>query len=154
MITGCWTSKPANEPARLSNRAPTTTRASLPSPRGSEIGIFTVTDGFVPRDEIPMYLDPTFGWRLQLDCKPGEPISVREEFRLPGPGVWGAIPELEVRDNGRVAVSRSEAVCDNDGWIEKQWSVSPGDPPGEWVIRVTPEGYARTTFRAVFQETP
>lgn len=154
VLTGCWTSKPVEEPAPISNRAPTAASPSLPSPRASALGIFTLANSFVPTDEIPMYMDPTFGWRLQLDCKPGESISVREEFRLPAPGVWGSLPELEVRDGGRIAVSRSDVVCDNDGWIEKMWSISTGDPPGEWVIRVTPDGYAKTTFRAMFQETP
>ncbi|MDX2087143.1 MAG: hypothetical protein SFX73_04810 [Kofleriaceae bacterium] len=152
MVTGCWTATPVSPALPISKPAPRPAVA-LPSPRSAEVGIFTLT-GFVASDEIPMYMDPTFGWRIQLDCANGDVIRVREEFRLPKPGVWSPSPNLEIRDEGRIARFRGEAICGDDGWIEKGWSLSPGDPPGDWVIKVTPAGYKTTTFHATFLETP
>jgi hypothetical protein len=56
---------------------------------------------------------------------------------------------MTITAGGRVATIESTAPCEA-GWIEKIWAASAGDPPGVWVIRVTPEGFAPHTFRATF----
>jgi len=150
VIAGCWTSRAAQPSAVIANHEAPRKPPVAPSPLGAELGIIDGTGAFTRTDEVPLYDGSVFGWRLQLDCAPGAPVRIREELRLPGPGAWGADPDLVISRDGRSARVRDQLACSEDGWIEKVWTVSPGDPPGVWTIRVTAEGFATQTFRATF----
>lgn len=147
---GCWTSRAATPAPVIANREAPTRSPAAPSPLAAEFGVFRGSGAFEMTDEIALYDGSLFGWRMQLDCAAGRPVRIREELRLPGPGAWSADPTLEISRDGHSARVRDEVACTEDGWVEKVWSVSAGDPPGTWVLRVTAEGFATQTFRATF----
>lgn len=74
---------------------------------------------------------------------------MREELHLPAPGDWPADADMRISKDLKSASVRDELEC-LSGWIEKQWSVAANDPPGLWMIRVTPAGFAPKTFRVTF----
>ena len=149
VLGACWSSTPP--PAPLRNEAPRSTGPSDPEPLAAEFGTFDDLGVLEPAVEIPLFGGSAFGWRLQLGCTGA--VAVHEQLRLPTAGDWGGDPEMTISADGKVATVRSTVPC-TDGWIEKIWTVSPGDPPGVWVVRVTVEGFAPQTFRASFQRTP
>lgn len=100
-----------------------------------------------PADEVPLFAGSAFGWRIDLGCT--GMVTVLEELRLPAPGDWGSDPELTITANGRRAQVRSTLPC-VDGWIEKAWSVSPNDPPGVWMLRISVDGFEPQILRATF----
>ena len=146
--SGCWKSGP--EPAPLTNAAAPRAKAPVkPDVTDAELGIWDADAVFQPTSDVPLYAGSTFGWRINIPCERGL-VSVDEEMRLPAPGDWPADPELHVSPDQRTVTLHYQAEC-REGWIEKRWSVSAGDPPGLWVIRVSVEGFATKTFRASFR---
>lgn len=147
-IGGCWHSPPS-PPAPPANAAPVRAHSPvLPDVAGGELGTWDVDGTFHPTFDIPLYAGSVFGWRLDLPCTT-RMIEVDEELRLPAAGDWGEDPEMEISADGRTARIHYMAEC-HGGWIEKQWSVSAGDPPGVWAIRVTARGFAPKKLRAMF----
>lgn len=149
LFGACWSS-PAPRPP-ISNEAPRVADPVLPDPLAAVFGTFDDLGTLIPGVEVPLFGGSTFGWRLDLGCT-GD-VEVREQLRLPAPGDWGTDPDLTTSDDGRIAEVRAMVPC-RDGWIEKIWSLSPGDPPGLWVVRVTAKGFAPQTFRATFTRSP
>jgi len=145
---GCWTSRPA--PAAITGTAPPRAKAPVkPEVAESQLGVWDADGVFRAADEVPLFAGSSFGWRIRVPC--GErPVEVDEELHLPAPGDWPADPEMHVSDDRKSVTLRYQLDC-RAGWLEKQWSVSPGDPPGRWVIKVTVDGFAPKTFRASFR---
>ncbi len=151
VLTGCWSSPP---PARAPIVAPVPRPSPAPDLRAvltAELG--TVDDQGVlhPTTEIPLFAGSPFGWRLEIGCE--HTVMIEEELELPSRGDWGSDPELTVSKNGRVARSSSDAIC-LDGWIDKTWMVSAGDPPGQWKLTVTVEGFHPQVFYPTFVPAP
>ena len=73
-------------------------------------------------------------------------ILVREELRLPGPPkIWATDGVTEISQGGKVAITE-RCVFPNNGSISQFWSLSPGDPKGEYQIRVSINGQLTETF--------
>jgi len=149
--SGCWSSPPppvapAAAPAPRAPRPP-----DLRAPLTAEVG--TIDDAGVlhPTTEIPLYAGSAFGWRIELGCE--HTVMIEEELELPSRGDWGSDPELSVSKNGRVARTSSDAIC-IEGWIDKTWMVSSGDPPGQWKLTVTVEGFRPQVFYPRFVPAP
>lgn len=148
IAAGCWTSPAA--PAPITN---TTARAKVPvKPDVSEgeVGVWDQDGVFRPSDDVPLFAGSGFGWRIRIPCS-DRPVTVDEELRLPAPGDWPEDPTMRVSPDQKSVSLHYQTEC-RAGWIEKQWSVSAGDPPGVWVIRVTVDGFATKTFHATFRQ--
>lgn len=148
-LAGCWASPPPVVPPVEHHPPPPVVRRD-PEPVSAEFGFVDDEGVLHPSAEIPHYPGSAFGWRLQLGCE--HTVAVDEELRLPSAGDWGTDPDVTVSANGKLARVHSEAAC-LDGWIENTWTVSAGDPPGIWSLRVTAAGFATQTFRATFVPT-
>jgi hypothetical protein len=114
-----------------------------------ELGVWDDDRVFRATNEFPLHAGSTFGWRIRIPCGP-RLVVVDEELHLPAAGDWPADPDMHISADRKSVSLRYQLDCRAD-WIEKQWSVSQGDPPGVWVIRVTVDGYAPKTFRASFR---
>lgn len=102
--------------------------------------------------KIPHVDGLSFGWRLQLPCDHTD-VPVTEEFTLPSGGEWPNDPALTVSPDGTRATMHTLARCAGE-WIDNVWAVAPGDPIGEWTIRVKPNGYPSHTFVVTFVLPP
>jgi hypothetical protein len=151
-IAGCWHSSSPAPPPLTNSEPPRAVTPVQPDVTAAEVGIWDPDGAFHSTHDIPLFPGSTFGWRINLPCKTGV-VAVAEELWLPAPGDWPADPEMEISADRKRVVLRYQTEC-RSGWIEKQWSVSPGDPPGAWAIRVTPEGFAPKTFRVTFAAMP
>lgn len=147
-IGGCWTERAPLPPGTA---RPVPTASPLREPLALVFGVIDDAGRLEPAVEIPLFAGSAFGWRIQLGCT-GE-VVVREEIHLPSPGDWGPDPDMEISRDQRTAVVKGPRAC-TDGWIDRTWTVSAGDPPGPWVLRVTIAGYARQTLRALFVRSP
>ncbi len=147
ICTGCWSTPPPPQ-APVATAAPPAPRPpDLRVPLTAELGTVDDAGTLHAATEIPLYPGSAFGWRLELGCE--HTVEVDEQLELPSRGDWGADPDLEISKNGRVARVHSEAVC-LDGWIDKTWTVSAGDPPGQWKLTVTVDGFTPQIFYATF----
>ena len=149
IASGCWQS--GRSPTPLTN--PTAPRAKAPikpDVTESDLGVWDRDGVFQPTMDIALYAGSTFGWRIHIPCERGL-VTVDEELRLPAPGDWPADPEMHISADQRSVTLHYQAEC-REGWIEKRWSVSAGDPPGHWVMRVSVEGFATKTFHASFHQ--
>ena len=148
IASACWTTSPAPVPIASA----VTPRAKVPVKPDvtfGELGVWDGDGGFRPSAEVPLHAGSTFGWRIRIPCPP-RLVVVDEELRLPAPGDWGTDPDMHISADRKSVTLRYQLDC-RDEWIEKRWSVSDGDPPGVWVIRVTVDGFAPKTFRASFR---
>ena len=146
---GCWTERVPVAPVASAPPAPVT--GPLREPFALMFGVIDGAGRLEPAVEIPLFAGSAFGWRIQLGCS-GE-VEVRDDIHLHSPGDWVADPDMQISRDQRTAVVKGPRAC-VDGWIERTWTVSAGDPPGPWVLRVTIAGYARQTLRAVFVRSP
>ena len=145
--SGCWKSPTAPPPIEPTT-APRAKAPVKPDVTEGEVGVWDADGVFRPSDEVPLHAGSSFGWRIRIPCG-AAPVTVDEELRLPAPGDWPADPDMHVSKDLRSVTLHFQTEC-RAGWIEKQWSVSAGDPPGVWVIRVTVDGFAPKTFHASF----
>lgn len=147
IASACWTTSPAPPP--ITNTSSPRARAPVkPDVSEAELGVYDADGVFRPTNDVPLFAGSAFGWRIRIPCG-GGPVTVDEELRLPAPGDWPADPSVLISQDLRSATLHYQTEC-RAGWIEKQWSVSPGDPPGVWTIHVTVDGFATKTFRASF----
>jgi hypothetical protein len=148
---GCWSNPPPPK-VPVANTTPPRARApDLAHPSAAAYGVIDDTGTLHEATEIPLYPGSEFGWRLEIGCE--HTVEVEEELELPTRGDWGNDPDMTVSKNGRVARVHSEAVC-VDGWIDKTWTVSAGDPPGPWKMTVTVDGFTPQVFYATFVPAP
>ena len=147
---GCWSDaqRPPAAPPPAARPAP----AQPAEVAAAEFGTVNEDGVVTPATEIPLYDGSLFGWRIKIPgCEPL--IEVREELTLPGPGDWERGEGMTISRDQQTAIVRSDAEC-HDGWVAKIWSVAAGDPPGDWVLRVTVKGYAPLTFAAAVNPPP
>ena len=147
VLPGCWSSPPpAVTP--VSNTGPAKSRApELRAPQTAEFGTVDDAGTLQAATEIPLYPGSAFGWRLEIGCE--HTTVVDEKLELPARGDWGTDPDMVISRNGRIARTRSEAIC-LDGWVDKTWTVSANDPPGPWKLTVTVDGFTPQVFYATF----
>ncbi len=145
VIAGCWSG--ATTPPIEANARPEPERPR--EPIEAELGMIDADGAFHPTRDVVLYPGSVFGWRIRLPCNDDERIRFREQLRVPSAGDWGADPTMTISADQRTATVHASAVC-RSGWIAKSWMISPGDPAGLWTLRVTVEGYAAKTFRAMF----
>jgi hypothetical protein len=117
-----------------------------PSPRvaSSEFGIHEC-GGFLPTTDVPLIPGETFGWRLTVPD--GQPVAWREELVLPAaPAVWSGAGFIDIRDDGRTAVTAGVDVP-WQGELSHAWVVTEGDPPGDYELRLWVDGRLHEIYR-------
>lgn len=117
-----------------------------PSPRvsASAFGVYDC-GGFVPTTEVDLIPGETFGWRLAVPD--GQPVMWREELVLPSaPAQWSGANFVDIRDDGRTAVTAGVDTPWN-GELAHAWSITDGDPPGEYELRLWIDGRLHEIYR-------
>ncbi len=104
---------------------------------------------FRPGTAVPFAVDQAYGWVITL-AKPPPQVKVREELTLPAaPATWGD-PEPGIKRtvsaDGRTAITELTLEV-HGGMISQAWSVAPGDPKGEYVMKVWVEDGPPAMFR-------
>jgi hypothetical protein len=113
-------------------------------------GVFNLTsDGrvdFRPTKTVPSTPNQEFGWIIGVTTtKPM--VKWREEFILPAPPeTWGPTEgKHEISADRKVSILERE-VTPERGFLFHMWAMSPGDPKGRHVIRVTIEDAPPVVF--------
>jgi len=131
----------------------TTSRSEVHIVR-AEFGLFNSPESekplFVATKTVPLTENQSYGWMILLVTKKTT-IRWREELTLPSaPATWG---DGEIQGEGVHSISADRKVsvleCEvqpEDGLISNAWVLTPGDPKGHYVIRVTIENSLERTF--------
>ena len=120
----------------------------------AEVGLLGARDEagrqrFSPGTQLPLRDGQEFAWRLVV--KTNKPfVRVREELTLPAePRTWGD-PEPDIRrrttPDGRTAITEWR-LAPVDGVLQSAWTVTTGDPPGTWVLKLKVEDQPERVFR-------
>lgn len=117
----------------------------------SEFGIVVERDGASKNWQVhPVVVVPNmpglqYMWKLKTNLK--TPAFIREEFILPeAPSTWKVrSTSAQLIDGGSRCVLESFQPVD-DGWVGHAWTVSPGDPPGKYEIKIHLNGKLARTF--------
>ncbi len=120
----------------------------------AEVGLLGARDEagrqpFRPGTLLPLRDGQEFAWRLVV--KTNRPfVRVREELTLPAePRTWGD-PEPDVKrrttPDGRTAITEWR-LAPVDGVLQSAWTVTTGDPPGTWVLKLKVEDQPERVFR-------
>ena len=120
----------------------------------AEVGLLGARDEagrqrFSPGTLLPLRDGQEFAWRLVV--KTNKPfVRVREELTLPAePRTWGD-PEPDIRrrttPDGRTAITEWR-LAPVDGVLQSAWTVTTGDPPGTWVLKLKVEDQPVREFR-------
>lgn len=120
----------------------------------AEVGLFGPRDelgrqSFQPGRHLPLRDGQEFGWRIVV--KTNKPfVRVREELTLPAePRTWGD-PEPDIKrrtsPDGRTAITEWRLAPVN-GVLQSAWTVTTGDPPGTWVMKLQVEDQPERVFR-------
>ena len=115
----------------------------------AEFGLFAADGALQAAATVPLRVDQAYGWRMSLRTALSQ-VRVREELILPAePATWGD-PEpglkRKVSPDGRSAVTELVLPVQN-GQVTQAWAVAPGDPPGEYLLKVKLEGAPEQVFR-------
>ena len=95
----------------------------------------TVTPGVT----VPNAVDNGFGWIARLEA-PRHQVRVREELVLPSaPAIWEVGPDTRISDDGTTAITEM-TLSGADGTLVNGWSLSEGDPAGEYTLRIIVDG--------------
>ena len=152
-LCGCEQAKPPEPPA--SAQLPAHAAPAPPAQPSVQIeqaafGVFTVTaDGrvdFKPTKTVPLTPNQEFGWVIGVTTtKPT--VRWREEFTVPTPPeTWGPVEgKHEISADRKVSTLERE-VTPERGFLFHSWSISPGDPKGRHVIKVTVEDAPPVVF--------
>jgi hypothetical protein len=152
-LCGCEQAKPPEPPA--SAQLPAHAAPAPPAQPSVQIeqaafGVFTVTaDGrvdFKPTKTVPLTPNQEFGWVIGVTTtKPT--VRWREEFTVPTPPeTWGPVEgKHEISADRKVSTLERE-VTPERGFLFHSWSISPGDPKGRHVIKVTIEDAPPVVF--------
>jgi hypothetical protein len=120
----------------------------------AEFGVLETTpegeERFVPMNELPAVEGTTFGWVLQVETQ-RESLHWQEHLRLPkAPVDWGDAGEdpdvLIARDGKSVAAHGEDAIADGE-LTRFYWTLSSGDPAGNYELDVAIEGRTVAQFR-------
>jgi hypothetical protein len=110
----------------------------------AEFGTWTRCNDFVATADVPLVEGQTFGWRIAVPD--GRPVSWQEELILPAaPAVWSGAHFVAVSDDGRIATT-SGAALPWEGSIEHAWSITEGDPAGDYELRLWIDGRLHERF--------
>jgi len=152
-LCACEQAKPPEPPA--SAQLPAHAAPAPPAQPSVQIeqaafGVFTVTaDGrvdFKPTKTVPLTPNQEFGWVIGVTTtKPT--VRWREEFTVPTPPeTWGPVEgKHEISADRKVSILEREVTPDR-GFLFNSWTISPGDPKGRHVIRVTVEDAPPVVF--------
>jgi len=115
----------------------------------AEFGLFRPDGTLQPTTTVPHAVDQAYGWRMSLNTRLSQ-VRVREELTLPAePTTWGD-PEpgfkRKVSADGRSAITELTLEL-RAGQISQAWAVAPGDPKGEYLLKVKVEGAPEKVFR-------
>jgi hypothetical protein len=137
----------------LSNMTP----AAIPNKAEAQrhIGFFGIItqnqkgeETFEPTNIVPLVEGQSYGWIIKLSSGHTK-VKLKEVFELPAsPDTWGggeASGEHEISEDRKVAITEREVDVER-GYIQNFWSVAPGDPVGDYVIRVYVNGLLLETF--------
>jgi hypothetical protein len=112
-------------------------------------GSWTPCGAFLPADRVELVPGATFGWHVEIPD--GRPVVWREELVLPAaPAQWSGAHFIDISDDGRVATTAGVDVPWG-GVIEHTWSITDGDPPGEYELRLWIDGRLHERFRFVVE---
>ena len=93
---------------------------------------------FTATSDVPNEEDQTYGWRVRV-AESEEAVKWVETVTFPeAPDSWEGVeddPNVMISEDGRTATTVGIEVPDG-GYIVNTWVVSPGDPPGEYVMSV------------------
>ncbi|MBH8575898.1 hypothetical protein I8752_23435 [Nostocaceae cyanobacterium CENA369] len=117
----------------------------------AEFGVLRVglngTSNFTPTTRILLSQGGKYGWRIQLKDYKGE-VTWREVLRLPKrPETWATDDgeNFSVSKDGIEAVTnRTEST--SNGMIENFWTITPGDPGGNYTTQVYIDGRLIAAF--------
>lgn len=110
----------------------------------TSFGIYDGCDDFVATDDVPLAVGQTFAWRVSVPD--GQPVAWREELVLPSaPMTWSGAHFVDIRDDGRVAVTAGVDVP-WEGAVEHAWSITEGDPAGDYELRLWIDGELHEVF--------
>ncbi len=110
----------------------------------TSFGMYDACDGYVPTTEVPLLVGQTFSWRIAVPD--GQPVAWREELVLPeAPAQWSGANFIDIRDGGKVAVTAGIDLP-YDGVIEHAWSITEGDPAGDYELRLWVDGELHQVF--------
>lgn len=99
----------------------------------------------IESDRVPLVVGTTFGW-VMLVSPEDERVHVREELILPeAPKTWQHTEATRISSDGRVAITE-DVLVPKDGWISNGWTITEGDPPGPYQIRVYLDGRLVKSF--------
>ncbi|MBM4279387.1 MAG: hypothetical protein FJ137_01045 [Deltaproteobacteria bacterium] len=116
------------------------------SPRvaSAEFGVWTGCNDFLATEHVPLAVGQSFGWHI--DVPDGRPVVWHEELVLPeAPASWSGAHFVEISDDGRVATTAGVDVP-WEGSIEHAWSITEGDPAGEYELRLWIDGRLHERF--------
>lgn len=144
--------KPNTKPA---NKLPAPSSANKNTPAGivevlsATFGHASLTsqkpcDYLLPTTTLPLMTGDNFGWCVRLKTNRKQ-VKWREEFKSPAPPAsWG--PK---RANQTISADRMTATTENTITLDKNkaiasnWEFLPGDPKGQYLIRLHIEGVAQ-----------
>jgi hypothetical protein len=139
-LCACEQAKPPEPPARP---APTARAEPAVQIEQAAFGVFDRTpDGkvdFKPTKTVPSTPNQEFGWVIGVTTtKPT--VRWREEFTLPAaPETWGPVPgKHELSADRKVSILEREVAADGN-FLFNAWTISPGDPKGRHIMKVTVE---------------
>ena len=111
---------------------------------GTVFGVYDC-EGFTATSNVAWAEGATFGWRVRVPD--GQPIAWREELVLPSaPTSWSGANFIDIKDQGRTAVTAGVDMP-FDGELAHVWSVTAGDPPGAYELRLWLDGQLHQVFQ-------
>jgi hypothetical protein len=113
----------------------------------STFGLWTACGDLIATEHVPLSPGQEFGW--QIDVPDGRPVVWHEELILPAaPAEWSGAQFVDISEDGRVATTAGVDVP-FEGSIEHTWSITEGDPAGDYELRLWVDGQlqARDFFR-------
>ncbi len=101
--------------------------------------------GFTETTMVDLIPGETFGWRLSVPDN--RPVMWREELVLPeAPAQWSGSNFVDIKDGGRTAVTAGVDIP-YAGELAHAWSITDGDPPGDYELRLWVDGRLHEIFR-------
>jgi hypothetical protein len=108
-----------------------------------------------PSAVVPLKKGQHYGWSIVLRTSKPK-VRWREELTLPSPPSTWANDELPAASQA-ISQDRMTSIVELDtipidGVIENIWEVTPGDPKGHYIIRVTIDGGNQQVFEFDLRE--